>query len=114
MPLSNAAPPLTDWKAAPSPFQKVNFFLAQYRVLVYMLFGAALWVGAQFISPNQRISAVEKEQKAMRATLDELSENSKAVVRLQCFNRSYKMEELRLAGINCDAVNRGDFNNTQR
>lgn len=97
------------WQDAPGPFTKLNFWVAQYRVFVYIGFAGLVWFGLQVTGPGARMGKAEERISALERSVSKLVQTSEAIARLQCFNTGYTREQRELAGLDCDAVLRGEY-----
>lgn len=106
-PPPRAARQFRDWHEAPDFFTQINFLLAQYRPLVYLLLGAMTFFGFKKMqTPAERISVVEtndvRQDSIIGAVLTDVKANglrSDRLEKLQCFNESYTPEVLEAVGM---------------
>lgn len=106
----------TDWHQADGGiFLKINFFLAQYRLIVMVVLFTAGWVGLKTQGPGARITEVEQAQAVMKVRIAQQDSTITAILRvssetaatlrrferLQCFNTALTTDQLDLAEIDC-------------
>lgn len=92
---------------------KVNWFLAEYRPIVLVALAALFWFGMQMTGPGARMAAAETRISTLERGMQRLIITGEAVARLQCFNESYSQQQRELAGLDCEAVLRGEYVRTR-
>lgn len=97
------------FREAPGFMNKVNWFVTEYRVAVTVGIITLGWLGFQYAGPGARITAAEGRIGSLEKGVARLIQTSEAVARLQCFNVSYTREQRELAGLDCEAVLRGEY-----
>lgn len=87
-------------------FNRLNAKIAEYRALVYLAVGIALFLGWRFEGPGARLNVVEAQVDTLKVGQKKTHSALEVLVRLNCFDSTTSFREKRLAGLDCSDIER--------
>lgn len=91
----------------------LNTKLAEWRAIILLVVGVAVWLGWTQESPSARVEKVEHKIEGVIDSVRVIRQGQKVthdalevLVRLRCFDTTLSARDMRLAGLDCSDIER--------